>query len=269
MKKKSLTISLIVSTYNRPDALAVCLDSIAHQSRLPDEVIISDDGSRADTAALIEEISKEFPVPLKHVWHEDRGFRLAEIRNKSVAASIGDYIIETDGDIMLHPRFVEDHERMASPNKYLKGTRVLLSKRLTDAICRSGRSIRIPFWHSGIEAKRETGIRSPFMARLMRDNFKKGHAIGLGCNMSFWRKDFEAVNGYDEDFTGWGKEDDDLAHRLHRLGSIKRDLRFYGIVYHLWHPEATRASHSVNEARMREHDDSGLVRVERGLDSHL
>ena len=112
---KQHRVSLIVSTYNRPDALRVCLDSVKHQTILPYEVIIGDDGSRSETADTIKEISRNFPVPIKHVWHEDNGFRLAMMRNKSVAASSGDYIIEVDGDVFLHPKFIEDHLREAAP----------------------------------------------------------------------------------------------------------------------------------------------------------
>ena len=118
---KQHRVSLIVSTYNRPDALRVCLDSVKHQTILPYEVIIGDDGSRSETADTIKEISRNFPVPIKHVWHEDNGFRLAMMRNKSVAASSGDYIIEVDGDVFLHPKFIEDHLREAAPGIYVKG----------------------------------------------------------------------------------------------------------------------------------------------------
>ncbi|MDE6305135.1 MAG: glycosyltransferase, partial [Muribaculaceae bacterium] len=101
-----MKVSLIISTYNRPDALSVTLESVRNQSRLPDEVIIGDDGSGADTARVINRFKDGFPVPIIHVWQEDKGFRLAMIRNRSVAAASGDYIIQTDGDVLLHPHFI-------------------------------------------------------------------------------------------------------------------------------------------------------------------
>ncbi|MCS2888951.1 glycosyltransferase [Bacteroides fragilis] len=113
--------TLIISTYNRPEALSVCLDSVRFQTVMPDEVIVGDDGSTSETKDLIESFKKDFPVPLIHLWQEDKGFRLAMMRNKSVAAATGDYIIEIDGDIFLHNKFVEDHKRLAKPGTLFEG----------------------------------------------------------------------------------------------------------------------------------------------------
>ncbi|UVV56776.1 glycosyltransferase [Bacteroides fragilis] len=88
---------------------------------MPDEVIVGDDGSTSETKDLIESFKKDFPVPLIHLWQEDKGFRLAMMRNKSVAAATGDYIIEIDGDIFLHNKFVEDHKRLAKPGTLFEG----------------------------------------------------------------------------------------------------------------------------------------------------
>ena len=129
--------TLIISTYNRPEALSVCLDSVRFQTVMPGEVIVGDDGSTSETKDLIESFKKDFPVPLIHLWQEDKGFRLAMMRNKSVAAATGDYIIEIDGDIFLHNKFVEDHKRLAKPGHYLRGTRVNLGQKLTEEICKS------------------------------------------------------------------------------------------------------------------------------------
>ena len=97
-----MKISLILSTYNRPDALAVTLESILRLDRLPDEVIVGDDGSTRETAEVIESFRPRFPIPLVHLWHEDRGFRLAKMRNKCIARATGDYIVQIDGDLILH-----------------------------------------------------------------------------------------------------------------------------------------------------------------------
>ncbi|MCM1225248.1 MAG: glycosyltransferase family 2 protein, partial [Lachnospiraceae bacterium] len=246
-----------------------CIESIFRQTRLPDEVIIGDDGSKDDTRLLIEEMAKISPIPLIHVWQEDDGYRLSTIRNKSAAKSSGEYLIETDGDIILHPRFVEDHERMASHGKYLKGSRTLLSPSFTESICVNGLVPKIPFWSSGILKKRDTAIRSHLIASFLKDRFKKGKAIGLGCNMSFWKSDFIAINGYDESFVGWGKEDDDLAHRLDRYGVVKRDLRCFAIAYHLWHNESSRHNHGVNESLMKLHDYLNTTRITNGVNKYM
>lgn len=130
-----MKISLILSTYNRPDALAVTLESILRLDRLPDEVIIGDDGSTPETAETIARFRPRFPVPLLHLWHEDKGFRLAKMRNKCIARATGDYIVQIDGDLILHPRFIADHAAAARPNAFLKGTRVLLDRAYSEAIC--------------------------------------------------------------------------------------------------------------------------------------
>lgn len=139
MNRKDLgKISVIVSTYNRCDALQVCLLSLFKQTVLPDEVIIGDDGSTEETASLIARLQEQAPFPIIHVWHEDKGFRLAMMRNKCVARSTGNYIIEIDGDVFLHPKLIADHLREAGRGIYVKGGRVNLGKELTEEICKSG-----------------------------------------------------------------------------------------------------------------------------------
>lgn len=261
--------SLIISTYNRPDALAVCLDSIRYQTILPDEVIVGDDGSTLETKETINRIQKDFPVPLIHVWQEDKGFRLAMMRNKCVAQATGDYVIEIDGDVFLHAKFIEDHIRLAQPNCYLKGTRVRLNQKLTEEICAKEKNQKIRPWTKGIESKAETAIHSKWLSSLFADNFKKNKISGLGCNMSFWRNDFFSINGYDEIFEGWGKEDDDLAHRLGRLGCRKRTIRFSGIVYHLWHGLESKEKEQENTDYLHLNDEQNTIRCTNGVDKYL
>ena len=161
--------TLIISTYNRPEALSVCLDSVRFQTVMPDEVIVGDDGSTSETKDLIESFKKDFPVPLIHLWQEDKGFRLAMMRNKSVAAATGDYIIEIDGDIFLHNKFVEDHKRLAKPGHYLRGTRVNLGQKLTEEICKSKVNRRIYPWTIGIQNRAEQFTLHRFLISLLTD----------------------------------------------------------------------------------------------------
>lgn len=261
--------SLIISTYNRPDALRVCLYSILRQRRLPDEVVIGDDGSRSDTADIIVDFASDAPFPVRHVWQEDKGFRLAMIRNKCVAAATGDYIIQTDGDIILHPRFIADHVLAAKAGKYLKGSRVRLNRELTELICRDARMPKIGVFNKNILSGRIKGVRCLPIAWYFRNYFKRDARWGLGCNMSFWRDDFLAVNGYDEKFEGWGREDDDLAHRLVRHGTRMGDLRFAGIIYHLWHPGDTNDNMHNNTGLCQENDAKATIRAAQGVDKYL
>ena len=118
--------SLIISTYNWPEALDLCLQSSLHQVIPPDEILIADDGSDERTAKLVAQYADTAPIPIIHVWHEDNGFRLGSIRNKAIARASGDYIIQIDGDVILPPRFIQDHLSVAHPRRFVSGSRVLL-----------------------------------------------------------------------------------------------------------------------------------------------
>ncbi|WP_329903510.1 glycosyltransferase family 2 protein [Porphyromonas pogonae] len=258
--------SLIISTYNRPDALRVCLDSIRLQTILPDEIVIGDDGSINETKDTIDAMRVDLGIPIKHVWHEDKGFQLAQMRNKSFDAASGDYIIEIDGDIMMNKHFIEDHLYAAQPGFYVKGGRVNLGKRLSEQICREGRSRKITPLSPGIESKRENGFRLKALALYLQRRYRKYSSVGLGCNMSFFKKDCIAINGYDNDYEGWGGEDIDFARRLQSYGLKKKYLKFSGIVYHLWHEDKYMHNKEKNFSRMRESQDQKLIRVPNGFE---
>lgn len=259
--------SLIISTYNRPDALRLCLLSVKNQTVMPDEVIIGDDGSRRETADLIKEFSRDFPVPLKHIWHEDKGFRLAMMRNKSVAATTGDYIIEIDGDLILHRRFVEDHIRFAQKGCYLKGGRTNLGRKLTEQLCNEGKLRRINLFTRGIESKPENSLHLPLIARYLAPRYRQNKETALGCNMSFFKSDYIAINGYDEFYEGWGGEDWDFGRRLKAFGLKKRHLKFAGNVFHLWHEDKYMQNKEKNMGHCRRENLSPICT--NGVDKYL
>lgn len=258
--------TLLISTYNRPDALAVCLDGVLNQRVFPDEVIIGDDGSTEETAHVVSDFRARFSGQVIHVWHEDKGFRLAKIRNKCIEKASGDYIIQIDGDIMPHPSFIADHCRWARQGDFLKGSRVFLGRELTEEICADMKCRKIRLWTKGIIKKRECGFRCKVMAYLFHRYFKRHDYSGLGGNMSYWRADALAINGYDETFEGWGKEDDDFAHRLSRLGIKKRPIRFAGLAYHLWHKGEANYNMHDNSAYCSRQDDMGVIRCKNGIE---
>lgn len=264
-----MTSTLIISTYNRPDALTVCLDSVRKLAIYPDEVIVGDDGSTEETRKVVEEFQKDFPVPLKYIRQEDEGFRLAAIRNKCIAAATGDYIIQIDGDIFLHPMFVADHLQQARPGYFLKGGRVQLDKERSEAVCASGKAPWIHFLSGGIEAKRANTLRFHNLASYLAPRYRKNRDNVLGCNMSFYRKDLIAVNGYDEDFKGWGGEDLDLSFRLRNAGVGKRYLKFCALAYHLWHREAAMDHCKANHEAAYKHRESASVRCKQGLNQYI
>lgn len=263
-------VSLIVTTYNRPEALELCLQSILRQKQLPDEVVIGDDGSAEETALLIRRYRAMFPVPLKHIWQPDEGFRLSMIRNRAVAASRGEYIIEIDGDLILHPAFIRDHLNMARRGCFLKGGRCNLTRKRTRTLTRKQTIPPLCFLSPGLR-RRLNALHLPALGRWLAPHYKQ-HAttgLGLGCNMSFWRSDFLRINGYDEFFTGWGSEDNDFASRLLNAGVSRLRLKFSAIVYHLWHTDHHMYNRRKNQLYYQQQRACHSHWAPQGVDRYL
>lgn len=265
-------ISVIVTTYDRADALAAVLRSLARQSDRQFEVVIADDGSGAATKMLIDEWRARLGVPLMHVWHEHRGFRAAEIRNRAIAVSRGTYCVFLDGDCLVRPDFIAIHRRLAQRGWFMTGNRVLLSPELTASVLRQDATPEI--WGIGewIWQRMRGGVNR--LAPLLR--IPLGPLRGLrpqawqgarSCNLAVWRADLDRVDGFDANFSGWGREDSDLLVRLIRSGVRRRDGVFATAVLHLWHPEADRSQLPDNERRLDDVIKSDRVKAERGLSS--
>ena len=265
-----ITASLVVTTYNWKDALALCLRSIAAQRVLPLEVIVADDGSREDTAAMVRAMVPDFPVPLKHVWQEDLGFRAARVRNLGIAASSGEYVIFIDGDLMLHPAFVADHLALIRPGIFLQGGRLNASPEESARLLAGG-APRFSPWMPGT-FKGKHALHLPWLAARKARTADGGQV--MSCNMGVWRSDLDRVNGFDDNYEGWGREDDDLAWRLKHAGIVRRPLRFAGLAIHLWHD--TRWPDGVPPTEVLPNDRffnqtlaTKATRCERGLDAHV
>jgi glycosyltransferase involved in cell wall biosynthesis len=263
-------ISVIVTTYNREDALGAVLRSLARQTDQNFEVVVADDGSRAATAQLVEAWKAKIGHRLSHVWHEDRGFRAAEIRNRAILASGGAYCIFLDGDCIVRPDFVATHRRLAEPGWLVTGNRILFSRGLTDTVLRE--NLTPETWRfSGWIAQRLRGginrlaalLRLPLgpLRRLRRRAWRGARS----CNMAVWRSDLNRVDGFDADYRGWGKEDSDIIVRLLHAGVRRKDGVFATGVLHLWHPEADRAALPENERKLSDIISSDTIRARRGL----
>lgn len=265
---KSIKLSLIISTYNWPAALNACLQSILMQSRLPDEVIIADDGSGSETRDLIQLFQASYPVPIIHVWHPDAGFQLAAIRNKAILNSQYEYIIQIDGDLILHPQFIDDHLRLARRGSFISGSRVLLPSGFSAQILQTG---EIPPWSKLVfkGKNRFNALRFPILMRLLASEYKKNQPLYVkGCNMSFWRDDLLTVNGYNEAITGWGREDSELAVRLINSGKKRLFLKFGGICFHLFHPVACRKMEKLNDEILGEAIKNKVITAPKGINEH-
>ncbi len=260
--------SVVITTYNWPRALRLALAALARQHVLPHEVIVADDGSGEETRALIHEAARDYPVPLRHSWIEDRGFRVALARNRAIAATSGDYVLLLDGDMVAHPMFVADHQRAAMPGSFVQGMRVLTDawgcQRLLD-----GDKQALGFFDRGLARRRHTLRVPPLAALSLRASRSQSRRAIKTCNQGWWRADLVAINGFDERFEGWGREDSDLALRAFHAGLQRRSLRFAGLATHLYHRERHEAGESPNERLLAETLASDRVRSPAGLDRHL
>ncbi|MCX8026685.1 MAG: glycosyltransferase family 2 protein [Thermodesulfovibrionales bacterium] len=233
-----MKISIIISTYNRTHYLQKTLEGYLNQTYPPNEIIIADDGSTSNTADVIGTISKTTNIPIIHVWHEDKGFRLSKIRNKAIAKSTSDYIILSDDDSVPCIYMVQDHNRYAEEGYFIQGHRVLLaesvSQQFTYKQCDFKSALNMWFRK---DAKNITNAM-----RLPIPIIRKSVSLrGIrSCNMSFFKKDFIAVNGFNEDFEGWGKEDSELVVRFYKYGLKRKDIKFRLYCFHLYHKEYSR-----------------------------
>ena len=261
-----MRISLIVTTYNRADALFLVLKSIKNQSCEPFEVIIADDGSNNLTKTIIDEFSETSNLNVIHSFQEDLGFRAAESRNKAIAKASGDYIILIDGDMLLHPNFIKKKKKNATKGFYIQGSRVLLSQIKTEKVLIS-KDISINVLNNGLSNKLN-GIHSAFLAKFFstKSSFLKGVK---SCNMSFYRKDCIKVNGFNGSFIGWGREDSEFVTRLFNNGVKRKNLKFSAIQFHLWHDEFNRTSLTVNDELLNKTISQNLNWCEIGIDKFL
>lgn len=244
MSKNKVKTSLLIITYNWPEALELVLLSVKNQSVLPNEIIIADDGSTDATRILIEKYKQIFSIPLIQVWHEDIGYRKSTIMNKALKMTNGDYIIQIDGDIIIHKRFIENHINLAKPNTFIHGSRTFLNLLETQKAFLS-KKIEYSIFNRNLKSK-INGIYFPFLTRFFdvkNINLNKTR----GCNFSCWREDIFKVNGYNEDMTGWGLEDTELDVRLMNNGILKRQIKFSAIEYHLEHKTNSRDKLNLNK----------------------
>jgi glycosyltransferase involved in cell wall biosynthesis len=265
-------ISIIVTTYDRTDALDAVLRSLSRQQDRRFEVIVADDGSGPETTLLIEAWQPRLGAPLTQVWQEHRDFRAAEIRNRAIRASKGNYCVFLDGDCLARPDFVAVHRGLAEPGWFVTGNRALLTQAKTVAVLRDHieiESFALPDW---IGERMNGGLNrmAPVLQlplgplRKLRPRAWEG---ARSCNLAVWRADLDRVDGFDASFSGWGKEDSDLLVRLLHAGVRRKDGTYATGVLHLWHPAADRSQLNTNEQKLADVIKSGRIRAEQGLSS--
>jgi glycosyltransferase involved in cell wall biosynthesis len=258
--------SLIIATYNWKEALALVLATVREQTVLPGEVLIADDGSRADTREFLAREAATFPVPLRHVWQEDDGFRKGRILNEAMARAGGEYLIAIDGDMLIHREFVRSHLRFARRGWYIQGSRMMLGEAATARTLAAGRRVAGAF--SRNVRNRVNGIHAPLLSR-----FSRGEPGPIyrtrGCNISYWRDDIVRVNGYNEELEGWGREDTELVARLMNSGVRRRNLKFAAVSFHLHHRARPTDADAANFEFVLKVVRDGVTRCVHGVDRHL
>ena len=261
-----MLISLIITTYNRPDALLLVLKSVEIQSVSPLEVIIADDGSDQKTMELITNYSVQSSLTIIHSFQNDKGFRASKSRNKAIARSNGDYIILIDGDMILHPEFIRDHAINSELGCFVQGGRVLLSHSKTSKMIEN-QKINLSFMDFGLK-NRKNSIHSSLLSRYL--SIKKNYLKGIKtCNLAFFKKDCIAINGFNNDFEGWGREDSEFSLRLMNSGIERKTLKFNAIQFHLWHHESSKNSLKINDEIMQKTINKNLSWCENGINNYL
>lgn len=264
---------LVISTYQKPDYLALVLTTLVGQILRPDSVCLADDGSDGRTAAVIAAFRAELPnLPLRHVWHEDRGFRKTLILNDAVRSSTADYMMFIDDDCLMHPGFIARHLHLARRGRFLTGSVIRLDASLTRDLLAQGRIDwtargRPPGWQP--QKLSETLKSMPFPPAVMGvlDRLSPVRCSWAGGNASTFRDHILAVNGFDTDMA-YGGEDKEFGARLINSGIRGRHLRYSAPLYHLDHGRSYVDPQMVarNRAIILETRRTGRVRTESGID---
>jgi glycosyltransferase involved in cell wall biosynthesis len=251
-------ISILLATYNWPQALKLCLESLSSQTDRRFEIIIADDGSTESTKQVIEQFQVTCPISIRHLWQEDQGFRKTIILNQAIAAAQGDYLVFLDGDCVVQPDFVKRHRTLAQKGYLVTGSRVLLNEKLTQQLLAWTHWDFQRFSDNLLGKRLSGGINKYWPLK-----FKLGNGVWRdykkfvwrrikGCNMACWKADAEAIQGFDETMTGWGHEDADFVFRLQHHHIIRKSGSWATEVFHLFHQINDQTNAAENARRVRE-----------------
>lgn len=260
-----MTVSLIINTFDQPDYLARVLTAVTGQASPPAEVLLADDGSGDTTRELFTRWAAAQTFRTTHLWQPNEGFRRSRILNQAIAAARGEYVVFLDGDTVPHPKFLADHRAAARPHFFVQGHRALVEQR---AATWFGLGDFFTDRRRAIFQNQISGLKNSFRWPVPVCRTVKNLRGIRGCNLAIWRNDLVRVNGYNEAFIGWGREDSELAVRLLRAGVQRLDLRGRAACFHLWHPPASRAGLGANDELLEKTAGSQAVRCEYGLDRH-
>jgi glycosyltransferase involved in cell wall biosynthesis len=259
------SIALVINTYQQPEYLGRVLRAVSAQTDAPEEVWLAEDDTDAATAKTFVSWTASNRIAGGHARQPHNGFRRSSILNEAIARAKTDYIVFLDGDTVPHPDFISDHRQLAQPGAFVQGHRALIEKKAAvyfglQNFSSDRRKALFSFQLRGLKH----AYRWPIPLKRARSDL---HGI-RGCNLGIWRGDLVKVNGYNEAFVGWGREDSELAVRLMNSGVRRTDVRGRALCYHLWHPPASRAGLSNNDQLLEQAIASRAQRCDAGLDKH-
>ncbi|WP_172299968.1 glycosyltransferase [Pseudoruegeria sp. HB172150] len=252
-----MRVEIIISTYNAPRFLRLTLLSLLGQRRIPDVIAIADDGSGPETAEVIGSFQDDHPeLTIRHVWHEDDGFRKNIILNRATEGSDADYLIYTDGDCLMSPGFVERHCTLARPDRFCCGSLIRLTETGTEAVTEddvtSGTAFRQEWLRGhGTFDRPTTWLKSmplPMPFQVALDKAYPIRKTWMGSNASAFREAILTVNGFDETMA-YGGGDKEFGIRLANSGVSGRRLRFTAPVVHLDHPRGYKDAEAIRRQR--------------------
>ncbi len=253
MEQSRTTVSVIVATYERPKHLWFTLLALNRQTVAFDEIVIADDGSAEETRAAIEKFSSQSSIRTVHVWQKHEDNRVARSRNNAIRAATGEYLVFLDQDCVPSADFLKAHVSIRQPRVFLVGSCVFLDEaktgQLTEADVRSGRLEELL---DEVEMKklRKAHWKDNFYGFFRRYLWAiKSKPKLRGGNFSIHKADLLAVNGFDENYVGWGQEDDDLGRRLYLAGMSARSVIASAITFHLHHSPPSGATPRWRDGR--------------------
>jgi len=259
------SIALIINTYDQPDYLRRVLRAISGQTAPPAEVLLADDGSDERTAQVFREWAAANSGRSEHVWQEHEGFRRARILNETVARARAEYVVFLDGDTVPHPRFIADHQALARPKRFVQGHRALINHSASRTFGQG--DFRKERWDALFEGDVQ-GLKNVYRWPVPLRRVRRDLRGVRGCNLGIWREHLAKVNGYNEEFTGWGREDSELAVRLINNGVLRMDVRGWALCYHLWHTPMDRSKVPANDQLLAAAVAEGRQTCRVGLSQH-
>ena len=255
-----LSVSIIISCYNQNKSVTKLVDLLEAGSHSIQEVIIADDGSNPTLEETPANLSSRRILKYIFLTHEDKGFRKCKILNEAIRRTTSDYILFLDGDCLPHRHFVKDHIAMAERGYFVQGRRCFIDEDSVPQLLNRETSLSKLI----ISGKVSGLLKSArFPLPIIKRNSSM-HGV-LGCNLGTWREDLLSVNGFDEDFEGWGREDSDLGARLYNLGLQRKMVYGRAVVYHLNHPKNSRESLNRNDEKLSETIKSKKIRCRNGI----